>query len=138
VKKGDPPPNCPPEAILPEPPLRPRIRVADATTEKLGYLAAHHERGLLLSRDELAGWLGAFDRYGGGGGADRAFALEMYGWRSYAVDRSVGTGIRRRHFNRPQSLSQLQVAGAFCSLGALHWLHLRYRQRPAICRIRAS
>ena len=87
VKRGEPPPSCPPEAILPEPPLRPRIRVVDTTTEKLGYLAAHHERGLMLSRDELAGWLGSFDRYGGGGGADRAFALEMYGGRRYVIDR---------------------------------------------------
>ena len=87
VKRGEPPPSCPPEAILPEPPLRPRIRVADSTTEKLGYLAAHYERGLMLSRDELAGWLGAFDRYGGGGGADRAFAIEMYGGRRYVIDR---------------------------------------------------
>jgi hypothetical protein len=30
--------------------------------------------------------LGAFDRYGGGG-SDRAFAIEMYGGRSYVVDR---------------------------------------------------
>jgi hypothetical protein len=37
-------------------------------------------------RDELAGWLGAFDRYGGGG-SDRAFAIEMCGGRSYVVDR---------------------------------------------------
>lgn len=87
TKKGVPPPSCPPEAILPEPPLRPRIRVADCTTEKLGYLAAHHKRGLMLSRDELAGWLGAFDRYGGGAGADRAFAIEMYGGRRYVIDR---------------------------------------------------
>jgi hypothetical protein len=87
AKRGEPAPNCPPEAILPEPPLRPRIRVADCTTEKLGYLAAHHERGLMLSRDELAGWLGAFDRYGGGAGADRPFAIEMYGGRRYVIDR---------------------------------------------------
>jgi hypothetical protein len=60
--------------------------VADATTEKLAALAAALPRGLLLVRDELSGWFGAFDRYGGGG-ADRSFALEMYGGRPYSVDR---------------------------------------------------
>jgi hypothetical protein len=60
--------------------------VADVTTERLGALAAGLPRGLLLVRDELSGWLGGFDRYGGGG-SDRAFALEMYGGRSYVVDR---------------------------------------------------
>jgi hypothetical protein len=43
-------------------------------------------RGLLLFRDELAGWIGALDKYGGAGG-DRAFYLEGYGGRAYSVDR---------------------------------------------------
>jgi Protein of unknown function (DUF3987) len=40
----------------------------------------------MLFRDELAGWIGALDKYGGAGG-DRAFYLEAYGGRSYSVDR---------------------------------------------------
>ena len=79
-------PPMPDEAVIPDEPIRPRIRVADVTTERLGALAAGLPRGLLLVRDELSGWLGGFDRYGGGG-SDRAFALEMYGGRSYVVDR---------------------------------------------------
>jgi hypothetical protein len=86
VKKGEEAPLKPASAEVPEAPMRPRVRVADATIEKLGVLAAALPRGLLLVRDELAGWLGAFDRYGGGG-SDRAFAIEMYGGRSYVVDR---------------------------------------------------
>ncbi len=86
AKKGDILPMMPASAEPPIEPTRPRIRVADATIEKLGALAAALPRGLLLVRDELAGWLGAFDRYGGGG-SDRAFAIEMYGGRSYVVDR---------------------------------------------------
>jgi hypothetical protein len=85
-KAGGSPPTLPRDAEEPEAPVRPRIRVADATTEKLGALAAANPRGLLLVRDELSGWLGGFDRYGGGG-SDRAFALEAYGGRSYVVDR---------------------------------------------------
>jgi hypothetical protein len=86
VKAGDMAPVMPASAEPPAEPICPRIRVADATIEKLGALAAALPRGLLLVRDELAGWLGAFDRYGGGG-SDRAFAIEMYGGRSYVVDR---------------------------------------------------
>ncbi|WP_191971054.1 DUF3987 domain-containing protein [Methylobacterium soli] len=86
VKNGCPPPVMPSEAQPPDAPVRPRIRVADATVEALGALAAALPRGLLLVRDELAGWLGALDKYGGSG-SDRAFAIEMYGGRSYVVDR---------------------------------------------------
>ena len=86
VKAGGNPPRMPADAEEPAAPVRPRIRVADTTTERLGALAAALPRGLLLVRDELSGWLGAFDKYGGGG-ADRAFAIEMYGGRSYVVDR---------------------------------------------------
>lgn len=86
AKNGGTPPNMPADAEEPLPPVRPRIRVADSTQEKLGALAAALPRGLLQVRDELAGWFGSFDRYGGGG-ADRAFAIEMYGGRSYTVDR---------------------------------------------------
>jgi hypothetical protein len=86
VKDGGDPPLRPEGAVIPEEPERPRLRVADATVEKLGALSAALPRGLLLVRDELAGWFGAFDKYGGGG-SDRAFAIEMYGGRSYTVDR---------------------------------------------------
>ncbi len=86
VKADGIPPSMPDGAVIPDTPVRPRVRVADATVEKLGALAAALPRGLLMVRDELAGWLGAFDKYGGGG-SDRAFAIEMYGGRSYTVDR---------------------------------------------------
>jgi hypothetical protein len=92
-------PPVPEDAVAPDEPVRPRIRVADVTTERLGALAAGLPRGLLLVRDELSGWLGSFDRYGGGG-SDRAFALEMYGGRSYVVDRmKAPEPIRIRHLS---------------------------------------
>lgn len=43
-------------------------------------------RGTLLVRDELTGWIGAFDKYGGGS-ADRPFWLEAHEGGSYRVDR---------------------------------------------------
>jgi len=47
------------------------------STEALQRLLADNPRGLLHVRDELAGWLGSFDRYGGNG-ADRSFYLECW------------------------------------------------------------
>jgi hypothetical protein len=99
VKSGESPPAMPGDAETPDPPVRPRVRVADATVEALAALAASLPRGLLLVRDELAGWFGGFDRYGAGG-SDRAFAIEMYGGRSYVVDRVKHAEPRRiRHLS---------------------------------------
>ncbi|MCF4123852.1 YfjI family protein [Methylobacterium sp. SyP6R] len=86
IKAGENPPPQPRDAAEPAAPIRPRIRVADVTAEKLGMLAAGLPRGLLLVRDELSGFIGGLDRYSTGG-SDRAFAIEMYGGRSYVVDR---------------------------------------------------
>ena len=71
---------------IPTKPERPRVRISDTTTEKAGLLAAGLPRGLLLVRDELPGWIGGFDKYGGGG-SDRAFWLEAYGGGPYTIDR---------------------------------------------------
>jgi hypothetical protein len=49
-------------------------------------MLAESPRGLLYLRDELGGWLGGFDRYGGHG-ADRAFALEAWNGGAYVCDR---------------------------------------------------
>ncbi len=67
-------------------PSRPRLKVADTTPEKMGLLMASHVKGLMFHRDELAGFLGAFDKYGGGG-SDRAFWSECYNGGYYAIDR---------------------------------------------------
>jgi hypothetical protein len=85
VKNETPPPSIPAKANEPEKPVRPRIIVTDATIESLARLLAQHPRGLLFSRDELAGWLESFNRYSGGG--DRPFWIEAYGGRPYVVDR---------------------------------------------------
>ena len=85
VKNDTPPPCIPEKAIEPEKPVRPRIIVTDATIESLTRLLSQHPKGLLLNRDELAGWLESFNRYSGGG--DRPFWIEAYGGRPYVVDR---------------------------------------------------
>lgn len=71
-------------------PIEQRYIVQDSTTEKLGELLRDNPRGLLQSRDELAGWLSNMDKKGREG--DRAFYLE--GWNGtgqYTVDR-IGRG----------------------------------------------
>lgn len=82
---GGTPPDKPDTADAGKAPIRQRARITDATTEKVAELMATTWRGLLLSRDELSGWLGSMDRYSGGG--DRPFWLEAFGGRSYTVDR---------------------------------------------------
>jgi hypothetical protein len=61
------------------PPRPPRFVVADTSTEKMGELLARSDRGILVKRDELTGWLGSMEKYAGrGSGADRAFWLQSF------------------------------------------------------------
>jgi len=87
TKNNLPPPDLPDAAIEPEKPVRPRLAVSDTTPEALAAILAGQPRGLLSYRDELAGWLGSFDRYGNGSGGERAFWLEAFGGRSFVLDR---------------------------------------------------
>ncbi|MBN2580960.1 MAG: DUF3987 domain-containing protein [Pirellulales bacterium] len=81
--------NDPPEK--PEAPQAERCIVSDTTVEALVPLLLANPRGLLLARDELAGWIGSFDRYTGGkGGADAAHWLSMHKGESIIVDRKTG------------------------------------------------
>lgn len=83
--KSDTPPPAKPEA-----PIADRCWTDDVTTEALAVLLQQNPRGLLLSKDELAGWFN-FDRYAGGkGGGDAAKWLEMFGGRAMVVDRKTG------------------------------------------------
>jgi hypothetical protein len=86
--------NCeesPPER--PEAPIAERCWTDDATTEALVALLQQNPRGLLMVRDELAGWLLSFDRYTGGKGGDAAKWLEMFGGRPLVVDRKSAATI---------------------------------------------
>lgn len=75
--------DLPPE---PEKPIRPRIIVSDTTSEALIRVAAGNPRGLLMVRDELAGWLATFNK--AGRESDRAFYLEaVSGKNPVTVDR---------------------------------------------------
>ncbi|RMF85049.1 MAG: DUF3987 domain-containing protein [Planctomycetota bacterium] len=88
-RKG--PPTDPPDE--PERPTERRLVVSDVTVEKLGCLLEENPLGLLLVRDELAAWVGAFDRYASGGkGSDQPAWLSMYDAAPVTIDRKSGKG----------------------------------------------
>ena len=80
-KSGEPAPAAPDRPC--------RYVVNDTTIEKLGELLARSPRGLMVKRDELAGWISSMERYGGKGsaGSDRAFWLQAFDGGGYSVDR---------------------------------------------------
>jgi hypothetical protein len=89
-KRGKTAGTDPPEK--PAPPQAERFIVSDTTVEALAPILLANPRGLLLARDELAGWIGSFDRYAGKGraGADAANWLSMYNGEDIIVDRKSG------------------------------------------------
>ncbi len=85
VKSQERPPDKPPEADEPEEPRPPRIVVNDATIEAMAPIFRSNPRGVLLLRDELAGFVGNIGKYGGDG--DAAFWLERYDGQAFSTDR---------------------------------------------------
>jgi hypothetical protein len=82
------------EKDIEEPDPPPRWIVNDTTIEKLGEILARSEKGVLVVRDELSGWIGDMDRYGGAGkkaSSDRGFWLQAHDGGPFNVDR-VGRG----------------------------------------------
>src|SRR5262249_18724659 len=88
----------------PEQPQAERFVASDTTVEALAPILLTNPRGLLLARDELAGWIGSFDRYAGKGraSADAANWLSMFNAESIIVDRK--TGIPRTIYVREAAL----------------------------------
>lgn len=83
-KNGNAPPLPPAESLAPEP-QAPRLRQNDVTIERVAtLLAGAAPKGLLIVRDELAGWLLGLNSYNDSG---RAFWLEAYGGRPFRVER---------------------------------------------------
>ena len=92
VELGGSPPLLPEGAQTPDMPVRKRLTIRDATSEALLAALKGQPKGLLMTRDELAGWFASFDRYSGSKGGDRALWLEAFGGRSYVVDRVKNGG----------------------------------------------
>lgn len=66
-----------------------RLLVSDITTEGLLSIHARAPLGLLLHRDELAGWFRGFNQYKGGKGSDAQTWTEMHQGKSCIIDRKV-------------------------------------------------
>jgi hypothetical protein len=81
--------------------------VSDATREALGGLLAQHPRGLLLVRDELAGWLD-FGEYKASKGGDVSFWLERHSAKDLSVDRKAR--------DKTGQQESLRVPSASCSV----------------------
>ena len=101
-KAGRSAPARPDAANIPPEPQRPRLRIADSTPEALASILSGNPRGLLMQRDELAGWLSGMDRYSGGG-SERPMWLEAYGAGRYVVDRV-------RHKGQPIVIPRMSVS----------------------------
>ena len=80
------------QSKTPPPPKPPRCIVKDATPEKVAEILSRDPSGSLMVHDELAGWLGGFDRYNSGQ-SSRAFYLTCWSGGPYTQDR-VGKGKR--------------------------------------------
>jgi hypothetical protein len=74
----------------PEPPIAKRHIVKDVTVESLAMVLSANPRGVTLARDELAAWMGGFDRYTGGKGVESAHWLEMHRAGCITIDRKTG------------------------------------------------
>ena len=83
-KNSDPPP------WEPEKPVCTRYATSDCTIEALASLLAVQFDGLLVSRDELAGWLNGIAEYKGGKGSDLGHWLACWSAQSMTVDRKTG------------------------------------------------
>ncbi|MCQ4161272.1 YfjI family protein [Roseomonas sp. GC11] len=92
VKRKLAPPLQPAAAREPDKPGKRRVLSTDPTIESARDLSRANPRGLLLWRDELAGWLAGMGRYGGNGtassaGTERAFWLQTYDGNRWTADR---------------------------------------------------
>ncbi len=80
--------------LKPEPPAPVERRVVnDVTIESLCLLLRDAPSGLLLTRNELAGWLKSFDQYKSGKGSDAQSWLEMYDGGVVCIDRKGSRGV---------------------------------------------
>ena len=83
-KDNGPPPRKPRE------PTCTRYLTSDCTIEALAALLSVQKDGILVCRDELAGWLGGIAEYKGGRGSDLGHWLSCWSAAPFTVDRKTG------------------------------------------------
>ncbi len=91
--------NSEPPPWKPEPPACNRFITSDTTIEALAALLAAQFDGVLVSRDELAGWLGGIAEYKGGKGSDLGHWLAAWSGAPLTVDRKT-SAIKMLHVPR--------------------------------------
>ena len=101
AKEGHAPRTMPTEAMEPEAPEEPRLIVGDVTREKLASIHHKNPRGVVMVRDELAGLIGNFGRYGG---EDASFYLSAHSGDIERVDRKTSG-------STPGTRSALSIVG---------------------------
>ena len=79
------------DAIDPGNFIEPRLYVTDPTIERLAALLAARPRGMMLIRDELAGFFANMSRYSPG--SDRPFWLEAWDGGRHIVERVRGSTV---------------------------------------------
>ena len=95
----------------PPPPKPPRCLIQDGTPEKIAEILSRAPRGSMMVYDELAGWIGSFERYSSGPSA-RAFYLTCWNGGPFLKDR-VGQGVR-------DTQAEIRVDNlALCMLGGI-------------------
>jgi hypothetical protein len=72
-----------------QPCLPVRYITSDATTEKVGDILTRQDRGLLLHKDELSGWLFSLDGAKPGQEAGKSFWAKAFNGGHHAVDRVI-------------------------------------------------
>ena len=85
-KAGEPAPE------EPEAPSMSRCVASDTTVEALVGILEDNPRGLLVHKDELAGWVRSMDQYKGGKGSDRQHWLSFWSGDEVVVDRKSRMG----------------------------------------------
>jgi hypothetical protein len=125
-KAGNPAP-LPPSDAPPEP-QAPRLRQNDVTVEKVASLLSNAApKGLLIVRDELAGFLLGLSAYNDSG---RAFWLEAYGGRPYRVERQKNPepiiverlGVSVTGGTQPERLAEMFEGPDDGLLGRITWV----------------
>lgn len=83
-----------PKELRRDGPKQHRALMEDTTVESAQELLRDNPQGLLLLRDELSGWFGSMERYGGskGSAADRSFWLEAFNGGAHTTNR-IGRGV---------------------------------------------
>ena len=100
-EKKKPMPPMPKPTVSDVAPEKPRLRQHDVTIEQAGaVLSTAAPKGMMVVRDEIAGWLMGMQAYNP---ASRAFWLEAYGGRPYRVE-------RRSHGKEPIEIARLAVS----------------------------